>query len=188
LWYDADWNSWDFIEDAAGGALLGLGFSKLLRVPKGSSTKPMITKGTSGVVSNFLDTGWVNRITRSADDVNISFIEKGYKAPYKKGTVVTEYITSETEKFVRVHGKDNKYSSWMMKKSEIDGLNPVEIQNRFALPETPTYISDVSVPEGIKLRMGTAEAVPEWGNAGAIQYELLQRIDNNNFTNTRLIE
>lgn len=46
-----------------------------------------------------------------------------------------------------------------MKESEIKGLNAKQIKDKFALPELPGLISDVIVPKGTKIRIGTAANV-----------------------------
>jgi filamentous hemagglutinin len=42
----------------------------------------------------------------------------------------------------------------MMRKEAIEGLTPEQIQRKYSLPAKPTYISDVNVPAGIRIRTG----------------------------------
>jgi filamentous hemagglutinin len=70
-----------------------------------------------------------------------------------------------------------------MKSEAIKGLTAAEIKSKFALPELPTLISEVSVPAGTRIRTGVVN--PVFGGAGnATQYELLQRLPTSAFKNT----
>jgi hypothetical protein len=57
------------------------------------------------------------------------------------------------QKFVRVFNPKNGNSAqgkWMMKESEIQGLSPEQIQQRFLLPgeSAPSEVVEVGLPEG----------------------------------------
>lgn len=119
---------------------------------------------------------------RAASDVNATYPE-GWSPPYKPGTQVTEFTTTIDDVYVRVHGEDNKARSWMMKREAIQGLSPEQIQSKYALPEVPTYMSDVYVPSGTRVRTGIVNPVFD-GVGNAIQYELLQRLPATAFRNT----
>lgn len=67
---------------------------------------------------------------------------------------------------------------------EIEGLTAAEIQEKLSLPETPQYVSDVDVPENTLMRLGSIEAI-FGGTRGAIQFELREIIDRENFHNQR---
>jgi hypothetical protein len=54
----------------------------------------------------------------------------------------------------RVREPDKKAGSWMMRKEDLEGLSPAQIRDKFALPESPTLVSDVKVPAGTVVRMG----------------------------------
>ena len=73
----------------------------------------------------------------------------------------------------------------MMRADEIEGLTPAQIRDKFALPDTPSFVSDVYVPSGTKIRVGKTAAEEAWGSGGAYQYELLQRLPESAFRNTR---
>lgn len=125
-----------------------------------------------------------NVVYRSADEVNSSFPD-GWEPPYKPGTRVTEFETTEDEIFVRVHGDGNKARSWMMRKEAIEGMSPAEIKSKYALPELPEFMSEVHVPRGSKIRTGTVNPLPNFdGVGGSTQYELLQRLPESSFKNT----
>jgi filamentous hemagglutinin len=103
--------------------------------------------------------------------------------PYKPGTRVTEFTNTADDIYVRVHGESNMARSWMMKREVIEGLTPAQIQSKYALPELPTYMSEVHVPVGTRIRTGTVN--PVFGGVGnATQYELLQRLPTSAFKNT----
>jgi filamentous hemagglutinin len=72
------------------------------------------------------------------------------------------------------------------KLEEIQGLSPLQIKNKFALPELPTHASDVYVPAGTHIRVGTVGSQEGWGMGGGI-HELLERIPESAFKNTRLL-
>ncbi|GAB0063753.1 hypothetical protein IBA8401_47850 [Pseudomonas syringae] len=76
--------------------------------------------------------------------------------------------------------------SWMMRAEAIKGLTPAQIKSKFALPELPTFVSEVSVPAGTRIRTGTVN--PVFGGIGnSTQYELLQRLPVSAFTKTTRI-
>lgn len=84
-----------------------------------------------------------------------------------------------------MHGEGNQARSWMMRPHEIEGLTPLQIKDKFALPELPSFVSDVHVPAGVGVRLGTVAPQTNWGSGGAIQYELLQRLPSSAFQNMR---
>jgi hypothetical protein len=121
-------------------------------------------------------------IHRLASEVNSTFPE-GWSPPYKPGTRVTEFTNTMDDTYVRVHGENNMARSWMMKPEAIKGLTPAQIKSKFALPELPTFMSEISVPAGTRIRTGVVN--PVFGGIGnATQYELLQRLPTSAFKNT----
>lgn len=146
-------------------------------IPFGKLAGPFLKSGIKG---------FRKLAMKSADEVNTLFTNVGKNAPYKSGTQVAEFTTTESEKFVRVFSEGNEASGkWMMKESEISGLSPKEIQDKFSLPSLPTKIVDVNIPGGTRMRSGTAGKVDGWGNGGGTQFESLDIIDKGNFTNAR---
>ena len=99
-----------------------------------------------------------------------------------------EFVAGREMRFVRVHGEGNKARSWMMRADEVEGLSAAQIRNKFALPDVPTHISDVHVPAGTKIRAGKVAPQEGWGIGGAYQYELLQRLRESAFRNTRPLQ
>lgn len=122
-------------------------------------------------------------IYRSADEVNAVF-PSGWKPPYKSGTQVKEYTTTVDDQFVRVHNSENQEGAWIMRKESIQDMTPEQIAKKYSLPTIPTLISDVKIPAGTRIRMGKA-AANFGGNEGATQYQLLQRLSTDAFTNPR---
>jgi hypothetical protein len=121
----------------------------------------------------------------TADEANAAHVKAGRNPPYAAGTTVRDVELQQDTTFARVHGADNKARSWMMSKSDIDGLTPGQIRDRFALPETPSLVSDVNVPAGTIVRTGEVAPQAGWGKGGATQFELLNRLPESLFTNTR---
>ncbi|HBF37151.1 MAG TPA: hypothetical protein DDW50_07505 [Firmicutes bacterium] len=122
----------------------------------------------------------------ASKEVNAKYPEN-YETPYKLNTNVTEFTTTSETDFVRVHGLNNRERSWLMKKSEIEGLTPEQIKDKFALPETPTLITEVKVPPNTRMRVGEASG-NKFGHGGGTQYELLERlVEPDAWQNTRKI-
>ena len=78
---------------------------------------------------------------------------------------------AKSKKFVRVYndGQSKMNGSWVMELSEIKGLTPQQIKDKFALPEEPTYVCDVEIPKGSILRKSIA-GKNSMGFGGGIQY------------------
>jgi len=146
----------------------------LKAVPDGPSGAPVFE---SGKYARRTDVNY-----RLASDVNAAFPD-GWSPPYRPGTRVTEFTTTVDDLYVRVHGDNNKARSWMMKREAIEGLTDREIQSKYALPELPTFMSEVHVPAGTRVRAGIVNPVFH-GIGNAIQYELLQRLPGSAFRNT----
>ena len=132
--------------------------------------------------------------TFTAEETNQWFIDNvkpDYKPPYKPGTIVKEIELTENATFVRVYDNmpdgSGMYGSWVMKAEDIEGLTPLEIQNKFALPNTPKYVCDVELEAGTHIRVGEVNPLDGWGSGGGTQYDLIgQRIGD--FKNERLLE
>ena len=132
--------------------------------------------------------------TYTAEETNQWFIDNvkpDYKPPYKPGTLVKEIELTENATFVRVYDNmpdgSGMYGSWVMKAEDIEGLTPLEIQDKFALPNTPKYVCDVELDVGTHIRVGEVNPLDGWGNGGGTQYDLIgQRIGC--FKNERLLE
>ncbi|WP_346353376.1 hemagglutinin repeat-containing protein [Azotosporobacter soli] len=150
-----------------------------------------IGDGTGGV-SNAIKFKDVK--TFSAEETNQWFrdnVKPDYKPPYKPGTVVKEIELRNDTTFVRVYdntpGGSGMYGGWVMKASDIEGLTAKQIQDKFALPNTPRYMCDVKLDAGTHVRVGEVNPLEGWGNGGGTQYDLIgKRVGN--FTNERLLD
>ncbi len=96
--------------------------------------------------------------------------------------------------YARARWYDSRNASWLsadplanVDSPNLEGRTATQIRDRFALPGSPKYISDVNVPAGIQLRVGTVGGQPGWGAGGGILYELLGRLPGSALTNRRLI-
>lgn len=104
--------------------------------------------------------------------------------PYTPGSVVRDVTLSRPSdpgEFVRVHTASNKGGHWIMRRRDIEGLSPNEIRERYALPGTPTHVSDVMLPKGTRLRIGTVNE----GGGGVVQYEIQGRYQLGWFERTK---
>jgi filamentous hemagglutinin len=117
-----------------------------------------------------------------ANAVNATFPE-GWSSPYKPGTRVTEYTNTVDDVYVRLHNEDNMTRAWMMKREAVEGLTAEQLQSKYALPQLPTFMSEVYVPAGTRIRTGTVNPIFD-GIGNATQYELLQRLPASAFRNT----
>jgi hypothetical protein len=114
-------------------------------------------------------------VSQAADEVNDSLKALGYThAPYKPGTIVDTIELTEKSKLVRVYDGVNSQQSggWIMRAEDIAGLTPRQIQNKFALPTIPKYVTDVILEAGSKLRTGVANGLFGFAGGG-IQFDLM---------------
>lgn len=109
--------------------------------------------------------------------------------PYLPKSKVQHIKLDEDTKFVRVYDGENSgmYGGWIMKESDVAGLTPEEIKDKYALPQKPLKVCDVTLPKGTELRTGITNPLEGWGKGGGVQFDLMgQRIGV--FDNERLIE
>ncbi len=162
----------------------------LLNTAREKMTRLMNSRGMQDMgieTSRRFSTGVRRRSQHSAADINEEFINKDWEPPYMPGSSVNVVESVREMRFMRVHGADNKARSWMMRLEDIVGLSPSQIKVKFSLPNMPTHVSEVLVPAGTGFRQGVVN--PLFGGAGgAIQYELLGRLPESLFVNTRLLE
>ncbi|MFD1738084.1 hypothetical protein ACFSCX_16235, partial [Bacillus salitolerans] len=126
--------------------------------------------------------------SQSADEVNKSLKALGYtEAPYKPSSVVDTIELTEQTQFVRVYDgiSSMQAGGWVMKAEDIAGLTPQQIQNKFALPSTPKYVTDVVFESGTKLRTGTANGIFGF-DGGGTQFDLMGQYIGD-FVNPRLL-
>jgi hypothetical protein len=118
----------------------------------------------------------VNTRVISGEQANAEFLAKrngvGQK-PWDSSTQVTETTLFRTGKYVRVYaeGVTKPSGSWVMEASEIEGLTMAQIQQKFALPFTPTAVATANIPAGTTVRVGVA-GKNAWGDGGGMQVEI----------------
>lgn len=95
--------------------------------------------------------------------------------PYLPKSKVQEIELQEDTKFCRVYDGKNSgmFGGWVMKQSDIDGLTPEQIQDKFALPQKPIMMCDVTVPKGTHMRTGLCNPLEGWGKGGGVQFDLM---------------
>lgn len=124
----------------------------------------------------------------SADILNINILkdDPAFAPLYVPGTQAVVIATVQETQFVRVYvpsTRSNVMGEWFMTESEIHGLTPAQIASKFALPQTPTHIVDVTVPKGQQLRVTVANDINIFpdksiggnGGGGGVQIELLTK-------------
>lgn len=121
----------------------------------------------------------------TAEHVNKTHFPDWVKTPpFQSKTHVVEFLTSKETQWVRVHGPKNQAGAWIMRRSAIEGLSPLEIQKKFALPHTPTFVSEVHLPKGTTVFRGNIED-HGLGGAGNVQYWLRDRLSLDAFKNMK---
>ena len=113
---------------------------------------------------------------RTATTVNGEF-PADYADPYTSDSIVIEFQTTTERTYYRAHQSDNQMGGFIAREetvtdSEGNFLTQSEMQDTLSLPESPTRISAVEVPEGYELRVGEVQA-NFGGSEGAIQIELI---------------
>nr|WP_281722623.1 hypothetical protein [Nitrosomonas nitrosa] len=101
--------------------------------------------------------------------------------PQKRGIQGIKLKLSKPEDFIRVYGGESKLNGkWLLRERDIRGLTPNQIQNKYALPSTPTHFVRVTAPEGTTISMSTAAGKrnDKFGRleGGGIQYELISPV------------
>lgn len=95
------------------------------------------------------DSGHRIKQFRSAKEANEIL---GYEnPPFTSRTIVGEFDSKNKDVFARVHREGNQAKGFMMREKEIRGLSKHQIEDKFSLPDTPKYVSDVEVPQNTKM-------------------------------------
>jgi len=133
---------------------------------------------------------WKIRSTHDAKSINARF-PQGTEPPYKEGTTVDVIeLTQDTKvgDFVRVYDNINSFQQgpWLMMARDIAGLTPEQIQDKYALPTKPTYVTDVMFKSGTKLRVGIANKLFE-SKGGGLQFDTMGEYVGD-FINERLLQ
>ena len=126
-----------------------------------------------------------SEVIRKASDVNPSYT--GWDPPYHSDFPAIDFKTVSNESFVRVfkQGSNSAEGAFVMKQSDILGLSPAKIKDKFALDFVPDKIADVNVPPNVSMRTGKVAPRPNGTSGGEIQFELREQISSSNFTNIR---
>ena len=146
----------------------------------------------AGAVGDSLDdiarrNGKVTQVL-SADDLNAIRLEKGYDPSYTPGTKVYRLIYDGDNNFVRVYGgKSLKSGNWFMSANDIAGLSAEQIREKFSLPQTPTHICDVNIPQGVKIEISVAGKALE-GSGGGVQYRFIESYEDIWFANSKKLK
>ncbi|MBT9463868.1 hemagglutinin repeat-containing protein [Hydrogenophaga sp.] len=108
-----------------------------------------------------------------------------FKPPYIPNAQIVTVQTTQPDAFVRVFvqeaNKSELAGTWMMRAKDIKGLSPEQIASKYALPQVPTHVADVSVPAGNSLRVSVAndvhikQGLGGNGGGGGVQFEVLSR-------------
>ncbi|MEM9549107.1 MAG: hypothetical protein AAGA77_24180 [Bacteroidota bacterium] len=126
-----------------------------------------------------------SEVIKHADEVIATF-PADWDPPYNVNYPAIEFRTIVHEKYVRVYNDPNRMKgAWIVKKSEIEGKTPQQIKDYLALDEVPTKIVDANVPPDFHIRTGKVAARPNIGNGGAIQFQLLETLDDQYWVNPR---
>lgn len=120
-----------------------------------------------------------DKTTISAEERNLALSQQGYTQPlpYQPNTPVVAGKVSNCSSnvYVRVYteGVTNQNGRWFMRYSDIQGLTAKQIQAKYALPDTPTHYSFVTVPAGKTVYVGVVNE----STTSAIQLEILERAE-----------
>ncbi len=158
--------------------------AKLPDVGDTPTTSNSLTEVATSFHTNPIPTNQIRDIRNiSAADANAFFVSQGQSPPFAHGTVVTQFEAASDLDFVRVHIDSNPRGGWLVRRDEVVGMTPAQIQQRLALPQVPTQIQSVTVPPGTTLQMGRVGAQPQWGvsNSGGIQYYAVGRLPDSAF-------
>jgi RHS repeat-associated protein len=116
----------------------------------------------------------VNTKIISAEQANIDSAARGYsQPPWWTALNVTETTLFAAAKYVRVYVGNQLAGAFVMEASEIQGLTPLQIQQKFALPFLPDKIAIAEIPAGTTIRVGVAgpnNFAPDGG--GGMQVEI----------------
>jgi len=118
----------------------------------------------------------VNTKIIPGEEANADFLAKRGgvgEPPWDASTNVTETTLFRPASYVRVYtaGRTDPVGYWVMDPAEIAGLSMSEIQQKFALPFTPTAIEAQPIPAGTTIRIGTA-GENAFGPGGGLQVEI----------------
>jgi len=177
---------------------IGCGFDAASGDPSCVGTMASAPNGALSLIDEFGNLWQASRVAggRYNWKVSVDFANRGFgHAPYRADEEIVDFIASGTDRFVRVYNPtaptnaSGMLGGWMMRQSDIAGLSPLQIQRKFALPNAPTHIVDVTPTYNYHMRTGTA--APAFGQpGGGTQYQAVgtEYLGPSAFTNPRLLE
>lgn len=138
----------------------------------------------------------------SADSLNKKVIgdDIGFKPPYVPGADGFEFYLKKQIDYARVYTLDangkGMVGNWVMLLGDIKGLNPEQIASKFALPQVPTHVADVLIPEHKKIRVTVSndinihpvKSIGGNGGGGGVQFEILDKVKDEWFSNQRRLK
>ncbi|NTV01355.1 MAG: autotransporter outer membrane beta-barrel domain-containing protein [Chlorobiaceae bacterium] len=110
--------------------------------------------------------------------IDPSGINIGYapgQGPWETSTMVTSITTTTRQFFVRFYNPSapvnpsNQEGSWVMRASEVRGLTPEQVRNKFALPNLPSMMTLGLTTTGGSFYTGLAGPISGWGDGGGQQ-------------------
>lgn len=128
------------------------GVEKLREIKPGSSFK---------LREEFLKNHGAATTSKAENTRNREDPGKQYKyGPYERKSQVITRTTRSPEKYIRVYNlaKNGPAGSFLCKAKDINGLNPKQIQQKFALNYVPKRYVEVLVPARSEISMGVAGA------------------------------
>ncbi|VVH59155.1 hypothetical protein BSPCLSOX_1181, partial [uncultured Gammaproteobacteria bacterium] len=165
---------WNKLDKATQDQIRGGGRILSVIVPAGTAGK--IVKGIKEAKAlRKFDKLIANGKNDSADWANSQFPKK-YSPPYTPGTQVTDFVSDGKIEFVRVVSGKKPRGQWIMRQSDIKGLTPQQIADKFALENVPTGITSIKPPKGVKIRTGKVNENFDRPGGGT-QFQLLDKLD-----------
>ncbi len=97
-----------------------------------------------------------NLRAEAVSDTNARFIARKLSAPFaNKGSRVRVFETGRAIELIRfVPIGSRAPGGFLVRAKEVSGLTPAQIQQKLALPRTPSHFSRVTVPKGTTLKIG----------------------------------
>lgn len=132
-----------------------------------------------------------------AAEANKRYVGKpgNYVPPYPEGSDVWKFKTAADAKFVRVHLDEAEPKGRFLLLSELEfnhlGGDAEAIRQYLRLEKKPAFVTDVYVPAGTEMQAGVVGAQPKLGlptSSRAIQFELVDKIPEKSYLNTRPIK
>jgi filamentous hemagglutinin len=129
---------------------------------------------------------------KSAEIMNGQISQYYNKPPFIEGGKVGVFETDGTQKFVHVYDSNIKSvdvkGQFIPLKSDIEGLTPSQIKNKYDLPNLPTHIADVNLPKGTEVSVGTVNPNNFGGQGLGTQFYILDEAHTSWFINFKEIK